>query len=78
VGVEWKSRDAVIEEPGRRIVQEQTRTGGQALPWLDMTAFLRGAMSSSSALVRMHSPVATSLTRRACIKHRDFSNQEPI
>jgi len=44
VGVEWKSRDAVIEEPGRRIVQEQTRTGGQALPWLDMTAFLRGAI----------------------------------
>lgn len=32
---------AVIEEPGRRIVQEQTRTGGQALPWLDMPAFLR-------------------------------------
>lgn len=44
MGVEWKSRDAVIEEPGRRIVQEQTRTGGQALPWLDMTAFLRGAI----------------------------------
>ena len=32
-----ETRDAVIEEPGRRIVQEQTRTGGQALPWLDMT-----------------------------------------
>jgi len=35
---------AVIEEPGRRIVQEQTRTGGQALPWLDITAFLRRAI----------------------------------
>lgn len=35
---------AVIEEPGRRIVQEQTCTGGQALPWLDLTAFLRRAI----------------------------------
>ncbi|ARP89113.1 ATPase [Bordetella genomosp. 9] len=35
---------AVVEEPGRRIVQEQTRTGGQALPWVDMAAFLRRAI----------------------------------
>lgn len=34
----------VVEEPGRRIVQEQTHTGGQALPWLDMVAFLRRAI----------------------------------
>ncbi|MFT3804003.1 MAG: AAA family ATPase [Burkholderiaceae bacterium] len=32
---------AVVEEPGRRIVREQTRTGGQALPWLDTVNFLR-------------------------------------
>ncbi|WP_253251937.1 AAA family ATPase [Janthinobacterium sp. GW458P] len=30
----------VIKEPGRRIVQEEMRTGGRALPWLDMSAFL--------------------------------------
>lgn len=35
---------AVVEEPGRRIVQEQIRMGGQALPWLDMAAFLRRAI----------------------------------
>lgn len=35
---------AVVEEPGRRIVQEQMHTGGQALPWLDMAAFLRRAI----------------------------------
>ena len=35
---------AVVEEPGRRIVQEQTHTGGRALPWLDMAAFLRRAI----------------------------------
>ncbi|HBO8980226.1 TPA: AAA family ATPase [Pseudomonas aeruginosa] len=35
---------AVVEEPGQRIVQEETRIGGQALPWIDMTAFLRRAI----------------------------------
>lgn len=30
----------VIEEPGRRIVEEQLGTGGHALPWLDMPAFM--------------------------------------
>ncbi len=35
---------AVVEEPGRRIVQEETRTGGRALPWIDMAAFLRRAI----------------------------------
>lgn len=32
---------AVVEEPGRRIVQEEIRTGGQALPWVDTVGFLR-------------------------------------
>lgn len=31
----------VVEEPGRRVVQEEERAGGKALPWLDMEAFLR-------------------------------------
>ncbi|CAM4257527.1 AAA family ATPase [Kerstersia similis] len=31
----------VIPEPGRRIVQEEIRRGGHALPWQDMPAFLR-------------------------------------
>lgn len=31
---------AVMQEPGRRIVQEQLAVGGTALPWLDMEAFL--------------------------------------
>lgn len=30
----------VIEEPGRRIVVEETRRGGTAVPWIDMQAFL--------------------------------------
>lgn len=34
----------MVEEPGQRIIREQTRTGGQALPWLDMAAFLRQAI----------------------------------
>ncbi|MEW9901660.1 AAA family ATPase [Pseudomonas putida] len=35
---------AVVEEPGRRVVQEEERAGGKALPWLDMEAFLRRAI----------------------------------
>lgn len=31
----------MVEEPGRRIIQEEMRIGGQALPWIDMAAFLR-------------------------------------
>ena len=33
----------VVEEPGRRIVNEELEEGGSALPWVDMTAFLRRA-----------------------------------
>ena len=40
-----QSGHAVIEEPGRRIVQQETRTGSQALPWIDMAAFLRRAIN---------------------------------
>lgn len=36
---------AVVEEPGRRVVQEESRTGGRALPWVDMAAFLRRAIA---------------------------------
>lgn len=34
----------MVEEPGRRIVQEQTRIGGNDLPWIDMRAFLHQAI----------------------------------
>ncbi|MCB4323967.1 AAA family ATPase [Alcaligenes sp. 13f] len=34
----------VIQEPGRRIVQEQVANGGSALPWQDMEAFLKEAI----------------------------------
>lgn len=32
---------ATIEEPGRRVVREELASGGGALPWADMTAFVR-------------------------------------
>ncbi len=35
---------AVVEEPGRRIVKSELEHGGQALPWVDMEGFLRLAM----------------------------------
>jgi len=35
---------ATVVEPGRRIIAEQTRQGGNALPWSDMAAFLREAL----------------------------------
>ncbi|MFC3340097.1 AAA family ATPase [Paracandidimonas soli] len=37
----------VVEEPGRRIVQEETRTGGHALPWIDIAAFLRRVITAA-------------------------------
>lgn len=35
---------SVVEEPGRRIVREETARGGTALPWLDAEAFIRRAI----------------------------------
>jgi predicted ATPase len=32
---------ATVEEPGRRIVKEELRSGGTALPWTDGVAFAR-------------------------------------
>jgi len=32
---------AVVEEPGRRILRDEIRTGGGRLPWVDKIAFLR-------------------------------------
>ncbi|MDR2308421.1 MAG: AAA family ATPase [Paucimonas sp.] len=37
--------ERVVEEPGRRIVREQQARGGQALPWLDLAAFLEQAIA---------------------------------
>lgn len=32
---------ATIEEPGRRVVREEFASGGDVLPWVDATAFVR-------------------------------------
>ena len=40
---------AVVEEPGRRIVQEELERGGQALPWVDGAAFARRAIALALA-----------------------------
>ena len=40
---------AVVEEPGRRIVREELKAGGSALPWVDATAFARRAVAMSLA-----------------------------
>lgn len=32
---------AVVEEPGRRVLREELRAGGEQLPWGDKVAFLR-------------------------------------
>jgi len=39
----------VVEEPGRRIVAQELDSGGSALPWVDVTAFLRRAIDMSLA-----------------------------
>jgi predicted ATPase len=35
----------VVEEPGRRIVLEELVAGGSALPWIDLAAFARRALT---------------------------------
>lgn len=40
---------ATVEEPGRRIVAEEMRTGGTALPWVDAGAFARRAIAMALA-----------------------------
>ena len=40
---------ATIDEPGRRIVAEEMKRGGTALPWVDAVAFLRRAIDMSHA-----------------------------
>lgn len=40
---------AIVEEPGRRIVEAEIGRGGSALPWLDLEAFLRAAIALSLA-----------------------------
>lgn len=39
----------VVEEPGRRIVQQELATGGTALPWLDLAGFARRAVEMALA-----------------------------
>jgi predicted ATPase len=38
---------AVVEEPGRRIVQEELQRGGSALPWLNPIDFARRALTTA-------------------------------
>jgi len=40
---------AVVEEPGRRIVRDELKAKGSALPWVDATAFARRAIAMSLA-----------------------------
>ena len=40
---------AVVEEPGRRIVKEELKKEGSALPWVDGIAFLRLAVAMALA-----------------------------
>jgi predicted ATPase len=40
---------ATIDEPGRRIVSEELKRGGRALPWVDAVAFARRAIEVSLA-----------------------------
>ena len=39
----------VVEEPGRRVVMEETARHGNALPWVDMPAFLRRVIAMARA-----------------------------
>lgn len=39
---------ATVEEPGRRIVAQETACGGDALPWIDLGAFARRALALGS------------------------------
>lgn len=40
---------SVVDEPGRRIVQEEHQTGGLALPWINLAAFARRALDMATA-----------------------------
>jgi predicted ATPase len=46
-----------VEEPGRRIIAEETVIGGSALPWLDIAAFARRAIEIAlDDRARAHGP----------------------
>lgn len=40
---------AVVEEPGRRVIARELRSGGSALPWIDMATFAERAVEMSLA-----------------------------
>jgi predicted ATPase len=40
---------ATVDEPGRRIVAEEIKRGGRALPWMDAVAFARRVIEVSLA-----------------------------
>ena len=41
--------EAVIEEPGRRVIAAERATGGTALPWLDLAGFAHAALAMAIA-----------------------------
>ena len=46
---ELRRRDfETVDEPGRRIVAEEIRSEGEALPWVDLEAFARRAIEMAS------------------------------
>ncbi|WP_434665727.1 AAA family ATPase [Paraburkholderia sp. A3BS-1L] len=51
---------AVVEEPGRRIVEAELRSNGHALPWVDLRAFLLRAIDLA------HADLASVDTHGAC------------
>jgi predicted ATPase len=40
---------ATVDEPGRRVVEQELQSGGDALPWLDPAAFARRALELAIA-----------------------------
>ena len=56
---------AIVPEPGRRVVREQQATGGTALPWADVRAFVDQivALAKADYLAAAHNPAWTFFDR---------------
>lgn len=47
---------AIVDEPGRRIVRDELRGDGSALPWIDTVKFARRAVAMSQADIAAAAP----------------------
>jgi predicted ATPase len=56
---------ATIEEPGRRIVAEEIKRGGRALPWVDEVSLADRAVADASA--RGSFSIGASLMPAVCL-----------